>query len=187
MPTDPLTGAYRRAFAAQQLEAALKRSLRRGEPLSVLMIDLDRFKVINDQYGRQAGDKALAAVGSLLRGGLRDTDIVGRYGGDEFIVVLPMTGAAGAMTCAQRLLKRAATLQIETRDDAIPVRVSLGIGTLLPADLEEPIVDRERLMTAIERLIESADRALYAARGTGRAGELPSVRWAEVPDGMRAA
>jgi diguanylate cyclase (GGDEF)-like protein len=81
------------------VESALTREyrLRRGDPLSLLMIDLDKFKGINDQYGHQAGDKALAAVGDLLRIGLRDTDIVGRYGGDEFIRTPPGTCPGGVL------------------------------------------------------------------------------------------
>jgi diguanylate cyclase (GGDEF)-like protein len=179
--TDPLTGTYLRGFATQQLEHAIKRSLRRGDSLSLLMIDLDQFKQVNDQFGHQAGDRALAAVGELLRMGCRDTDIVGRYGGDEFMVILPDTPAAGALIVANRLLARAASLTIDDRGQSIPIRLSVGVGTLAPeGDQSDVRVERERLALAAENLIGSADKALYDAKGSGKAGELPTLKWDEV-------
>ncbi|MEX2584178.1 MAG: diguanylate cyclase [Gemmatimonadota bacterium] len=179
--TDPVTGTYLRGFATQQLEHAIKRSLRRGDPVSLLMVDLDRFKEVNDRYGHQAGDRALAAVGELLHIAVRDTDVVGRYGGDEFMVILPETPAAGALIVANRLLERAANLSVEENGSEIPIRLSVGIGTLLPdADADEIRVDREKLSRAAESLVGSADRALYAAKGTGRAGEQPELSWIQV-------
>jgi diguanylate cyclase (GGDEF)-like protein len=149
--------------------------------LSLLMIDLDRFKSINDQHGHQAGDRALAAVGELLRIGVRDTDVVGRYGGDEFMVILPETPPAGALIAANRLLARAANLYLETEGGSVPVRLSVGIGTLIPDDHhEESWVDREHLTLAAQTLIGSADRALYAAKGSGRAGARSALHWEDV-------
>ena len=178
--TDPLTGTFLRGFATQQLEHSIKRSLRRSESLSLLMIDLDRFKSINDTFGHQAGDRALAAVGDLLRIGVRDTDVVGRYGGDEFMVILPETPAAGAMVVANRLLQRAANLNIEVRGESVPIRLSVGIGTLAPDEVSGEIrIDRAHLALAAESLIGRADKALYSAKGSGTAGEQPEVQWLE--------
>ncbi|MEX2571009.1 MAG: diguanylate cyclase [Gemmatimonadota bacterium] len=184
---DPLTGTYLRGFATQQLEHAIKRSLRRGDPLSLLMIDLDRFKEINDRYGHQVGDRALAAVGELLHIAVRETDVVGRYGGDEFMVVLPETPPVGAQIVANRLLARVAKLTVDAEGTAVPIRLSVGIGTLLAEsdDADGPI-ERDGLTRAADSLIGSADRALYAAKGTGRAGERPPLHWAEVLEPVAA-
>ncbi|HUE97187.1 MAG TPA: diguanylate cyclase [Longimicrobiaceae bacterium] len=177
---DPLTGTYMRGFATQQLEHSIKRSLRRSDPVSLLMIDLDRFKQVNDEYGHQAGDRALAAVGDLLRQTVRDTDVVGRYGGDEFMVILPETPPAGAMIVAERLLARAQSLVVEVEGVSVPIRLSVGIGSLLKDDSEEEgRVEREQITRAAESLVGSADRALYAAKGTGRAGEMPALQWVD--------
>jgi two-component system, cell cycle response regulator len=182
--TDPLTGTYLRGFAIQQLEHSIKRSLRRADPLSLLMIDLDHFKQVNDQHGHPVGDRALAAVGELLRTVIRDTDIVGRYGGDEFLVILPDTAPSGALNVANRILARAATLEVEHAGGAVPIRLSVGVGTLLPeGDDMDARVDKEKLHHAVEALIASADRALYSAKGSGRAGERPVLRWTEATAG----
>ena len=178
--TDPLTGTYMRGFATQQLEHSIKRSIRRSDPVSLLMVDLDRFKQINDDYGHQAGDRALAAVGDLLRLTVRETDIVGRYGGDEFMVILPETSPDGAMIVAERLLTRAGNLSIDVEGTSVPIRLSVGIGSLLQDDPEEEVrVEREQVARVAERLIGTADRALYAAKSSGRAGEMPALKWAE--------
>ena len=178
---DPLTGACVRAFAVQQLRRAVKRSTRRCEPLSVLMIDLDRFKAINDTYGHQAGDRALTAVGTLLRESVRDTDTVGRYGGDEFLVVLPETPATGARIVAERILERMRTLRLTEGVDIIPIRLSIGISTLALTPEEADLLrGAEDLETAAEGLVASADAALYAAKGTGEPGEGRTLQWADV-------
>ena len=178
--TDPLTGVYMRGFATQQLEHSIKRSLRRSDPVSLLMVDLDRFKQVNDQHGHQAGDRALAAVGDLLRLTVRDTDVVGRYGGDEFIIILPETPPEGAMIVADRLLSRAANLAIDVNGVAVPIRLSVGIGSLLQEEPDEEVrVEREQISRAAEQLIGTADRALYAAKASGKAGEMPALRWTD--------
>lgn len=179
--TDFLTGVYVRGFAVQQLQQAIKRSTRRGDPLSLLMIDLDKFKQINDNYGHQLGDRALRAVGELLREAIRETDVVGRYGGDEFMVVLPDTPAVGALTVADRLLQRARTLVLEEDGHTIPICLSVGIATLDASEEEREIaVDQEAMLAAAESLIACADRALYAAKGSRQAGTHPPLVWREI-------
>jgi len=179
---DSLTGAYLRGFAIQQLRHALKRSLRRGDELSLLMIDLDRFKQINDRYGHPAGDRALSTVGRFLCECVRESDIVGRYGGDEFIVILPDTTAAGAAMAAQRLLDRGADLRVEVEGTSIPIHLSVGIGTVsLATDGDEPLLGDDTLVETIaEGLIAHADRALYSAKGTGRPGESTPISWKQL-------
>ena len=184
---DSLTGAYLRGFAIQQLRHALKRSMRRGDDLSLLMIDLDRFKQINDRYGHPAGDRALSIVGRLLCDSVRESDVVGRYGGDEFMVILPDSTAEGALIAANRLLERARSLHVEADGCAIPIHLSVGIGTvsLRDAEPESLGVDGPLLESLADGLIARADRALYQAKGTGRAGESGTFSWRELLDEPR--
>ena len=179
--TDSLTGTYVRGFAIQQLQHSIKRGLRHCVPVSMLMIDLDRFKLINDKYGHQLGDRALRAVGQALRDAVRETDIVGRYGGDEFMVVLPETPASGALIVANRILQRATGILLEEDGATVPVRLSVGIATLQPPEAEtDHFVEAESLESAAEALIASADRALYSAKGSGQTEEPRPVAWDEL-------
>lgn len=185
--TDSLTGVYVRGFAVQQLQQAIKRSMRRNDPLSLLMIDLDKFKQINDTHGHQVGDRALRAVGELLRDGIRETDVVGRYGGDEFMVVLPDTPAAGALIVADRLLHRAASLHVEEEGQVVPIQLSVGIATLETTEEEKDLpVEQDAMLAATESLVACADRALYAAKGSNRAGTLPPLFWREILEPIAA-
>lgn len=179
---DSLTGAYLRGFAIQQLRHALKRSMRRGDDLSLLMIDLDRFKQINDRYGHPVGDRALAMVGRFLCDSVRESDVVGRYGGDEFMVILPDSSAAGAMIASNRLLDNARGLHVEAEGCAVSIHLSVGIGTvsLAAGDSEGLGGDGPPVEMIAEGLIATADRALYAAKGTGRAGEGGTYSWREL-------
>jgi diguanylate cyclase (GGDEF)-like protein len=129
------------------------------QPLSVLVCDVDHFKIVNDTYGHLAGDRVLVSVAGRLRGGLRDTDLVVRYGGEEFVVVLPGALGPAARAVAERL--RAAvgdTLHDAGEGHVIPVTISIGCATHAPAS---------RFPTPAA-LLESADRALYAAKSSGR-------------------
>lgn len=189
---DSLTGAYLRGFAIQQLRHALKRNMRRGDDLSLLMIDLDRFKQINDRHGHLVGDRALATVGRFLCDSVRESDVVGRYGGDEFMVILPDTPAAGAAIAASRLFERARPLHVEAEGCAVPIHLSVGIGTVsLATDEPEKAGDGLLIETLAEGLIACADRALYQAKGTGRAGEGGTFSWhdllGEQPEASSAA
>jgi diguanylate cyclase (GGDEF)-like protein len=176
--TDALTGVYVRAFAVQQLYRTIKQSLRRGASVSLLMIDMDRFKEVNDRYGHQTGDQALRSVGEVLRTAVRETDVVGRYGGDEFMVVLPDTPPAGALIVANRVLQRAEGLSVDFNGTDVPLKLSIGVGAL---EITPEEIDRMAEPDAVERageeLLACADRALYAAKGTGHAGEERPLSW----------
>lgn len=179
--TDSLTGAYVRGFAFQQLQQSIKRTLRHANPLSLLMVDLDRFKQINDQHGHQVGDRALRLVSDVLREAVRETDVVGRYGGDEFMVVLPDTAPAGAMIVANRILQRIANTAVMEEGFAIPIHLSVGIATLQPPAVDPGgLMDTDALSVAAEGLLASADRALYAAKGSGRADKTETLEWEQL-------
>lgn len=150
--TDPLTGVSNRRGAEQALRQELARADRYGGALSVALLDLDRFKERNDHHGHAAGDAALVAVVSALRAGLRSTDVIGRWGGDELLVVTPDTSPADARRSAERWRRTIAELGLV----AGPGRVttSIGLATHQPGD-------------SLDTLLARADRALYAAKALG--------------------
>ncbi|WP_052664692.1 GGDEF domain-containing protein [Nitriliruptor alkaliphilus] len=150
--TDPLTGVSNRRGAEQALRQALARADRYGGALSVALLDLDRFKARNDHHGHAAGDAALVAVVSALRADLRTTDLIGRWGGDELLVVTPDTSPADARRSAERWRRTIAELGLA----AGPARVttSVGLATHQPGD-------------SLDTLLARADRALYAAKALG--------------------
>ncbi len=153
---DALTGLLNRRAAQEALEDELQRSRRLGEPFSVLMIDADHFKSINDVQGHAAGDRALQHLGTLLSAQMRDIDRVGRWGGEEFIVVLPGTPLAQAQEVAERLRERTQSLPPRWQDRAVPLTVSLGVSQWAgPSD-------------ELAVLMARADAALYRAKANGR-------------------
>ena len=155
--TDGLTRTYNHRYFQMRLEDELKRCKRYRLPLSMLIIDVDHFKAINDQYGHASGDAVLRDMGTLLRQCMRDTEIVARWGGEEFGVLLPQTSAEQAYIAAERL-----RVSVETRDfrsvDGQPIRVTISLGLA-----GYPVNG-----AAHSELIEAADRALYAAKRGGR-------------------
>ena len=153
--TDGLTGLLNRRATEERLEAELSRSARHQVRTSIALIDLDRFKLINDTLGHAAGDRYLVHVGDLLRRHVRALDIAGRLGGDEFLVILPMTSATEAKVFAGRF--RAA---LETFNQAHP---EFGMSTVSIGLAEAP-----RDGTAVATLLAAADAALYRAKGAGR-------------------
>jgi diguanylate cyclase (GGDEF)-like protein len=161
--TDGLTGlANRRAFDSALL-AEMRRARRARQPLSLLLIDIDRFKTLNDRLGHQAGDRCLAAVATVLAETVRDiTDTVARYGGEEFAVILPFTDTAGAAAVAEKLRASVEALAWEAiHGQPAALTVSIGGATLRPDADAEREVDPSRLIAA-------ADAALYRAKSEGR-------------------
>lgn len=154
---DPLTGLYNRRFADEMLEREFARADRTGAPLSVLMLDLDHFKRFNDSYGHEGGDIALRQVGAFLRQACRASDVPARFGGEEFLIILPGTEPAAALRRAEEIRDGIAALPLrETRPDLPRITASLGVASY-PAPIADPT-----------QLIAAADRALYAAKGAGR-------------------
>ncbi len=149
--TDKLTRVGNRAAFDQRLAEEISRSTRYGSPLSLLLIDVDRFKNFNDSFGHQAGDAALQAVANALRC-TRPSDFLARYGGEEFAVLLPTTGYEGACILAERMRKAVAAATVEGRQ----VTVSIGASTLALDGSDGSL------------LVAAADKALYAAKQAGR-------------------
>jgi diguanylate cyclase (GGDEF)-like protein len=161
---DGKTGLLNAAAWHVQAERALQRSKRRDGPPGVLVLDLDHFKAVNDTHGHLAGDQVLSAVAGVLRDEVRERDLVGRFGGEEFVVMLAGLGGQGSVemeAVAERIRRRVADLRVEipTPDGPLTVRgLSVSVGCAVMPDGGAELRD----------LLEVADRALYAAKGAGR-------------------
>lgn len=154
--TDPLTGAFNRRALSDIAEREWARAIRHGHPLSLLTIDIDHFKRINDRFGHAVGDDVLKALVQSLQGTIRTEDCLGRVGGEEFVILFPDTNATGARAMAERLKGQLAELCPQTGGMDIPFTVSIGATECHPA--------RETLADALKR----ADGALYRAKEAGR-------------------
>jgi len=128
---DPLTGVYNRRFGLQRLTEEFGRSIRSSDPLGVLMLDLDHFKAVNDTYGHVVGDRVLQTVVFAVRQVLREGDVLMRYGGEEFVIVLPGAGRDDLVQMAERVRRAVSEAEIIEAGQRIPVTVSIG-GSGLP-------------------------------------------------------
>ena len=155
--TDPLTGLWNYRYLRIGLDHEIERASRFRRPLALLMLDLDKFKQVNDQYGHQVGDAVLVELASRMRAAGREVDVLARYGGEEFVVVLPETDASGAAHAASRLgaVIRAAPFCADT-DHPLPITMSIGVA-VFPGN-----------GSTAGPLLRSADDALYAAKDAGR-------------------
>jgi diguanylate cyclase (GGDEF)-like protein len=158
--TDALTGLRNRRSMTRDALREVYRVHRSGSPLTAIMIDLDRFKETNDRYGHEAGDAVLAAVAQVLRENLRDIDLSARWGGEEFLVLLPDTDLAVAGIVAERLRRSLADFVVAVGADHVSVTASFGVSTLC-----QVIPGPE---AALAELIRKSDQALYRAKEAGR-------------------
>jgi diguanylate cyclase (GGDEF)-like protein len=165
---DALTGLLNRRAIDEAMSAESQRARRLGVPFTVLMLDIDHFKSINDVHGHAAGDRALQHLATLFTSQMRDIDRVGRYGGEEFVVVLPGTPLQQALQLAQRLREKVEALPVMWRDAPLPVTVSIGLA--------EWQGDRDNLSALLAR----ADAALYHAKHHGRNRVVSD--WAELDE-----
>jgi diguanylate cyclase (GGDEF)-like protein len=155
--TDPLTGANNRRRYNEISERELTRCKRYQHPLCVLMLDADHFKKVNDTYGHDAGDRVLKALASVCVRELRDVDVLGRFGGEEFTVTLPETTIETAMEAAERLRQALAETRVPL-DDGQEITFTVSIGAASLHDPDEKLAD----------LLNRADQALYQAKQGGR-------------------
>ena len=154
--TDALTKAFTRRHFFVRYEEELRRSADLHLALSVLMIDIDDFKKFNDTYGHLVGDAILRKVADVIRGSCREIDLIGRFGGEEFTVALPMTNKDGALFAAERIRKSIETCVIKAFDEKVSVTVSIGVASY-PYDA-----------STNQELIDKADWALYRSKRTGK-------------------
>ena len=152
---DPLTDTGNRVAMDQTLQREIDMSRRHLQPLSLLMLDIDHFKRINDTHGHSAGDEVLKAVAASIKGQLRNVDMVFRYGGEEFLILLSNTGREAAAMVGERLRFATQTREYLADGKSIELTVSLGCSTLLPGE-------------SAESLLRRADSALYVAKREGR-------------------
>jgi diguanylate cyclase len=153
---DSLTGLFNRRYLEGTLERELARCKREGAPLTMLLLDIDHFKLVNDTYGHQAGDEVLRVFARALQESARAEDIVCRYGGEEFLLVLPKMPWSIARGRATQLLELFRRTTVSFESLRIPVTTSIGIAA---------VPDHA---TSVENLIRCADQALYRAKSTGR-------------------
>jgi two-component system cell cycle response regulator len=156
--TDVLTGlANLRAFRSR-LDDEVRRARRYGTPLTCIMADMDHLKPVNDAFGHAAGDRAIASVADVLRSQLRATDLGARYGGDEFVLLLPHTSAGDGRILAERLCQRLTGADLRVGDRKVSLRTSFGVAELDPEEGPDDAA----------ALVRHADEALYAAKRSGR-------------------
>jgi diguanylate cyclase (GGDEF)-like protein len=154
--TDAVTQLYSRRHFTTQVQAEVERSNRHGSALSILMVDIDKFKRVNDTWGHNAGDVVLRSVAHVCKDSLRLNDLVGRWGGEEFAVALPETGLREAEVVAERLRRAVDEMTVPVGSDMARVTVSVGVACL------------NAETSTLEALVDSADRALYNAKQAGR-------------------
>src|SRR5437762_2839412 len=157
---DTLTGLFNRGYVIEKLDSEINRAVRHGSPMALMMLDIDHFKNINDTFGHNVGDQVLQWVGKTLRDSCRVYDVPGRYGGEEFCVVLPETRIGNTTVVAERIRNRLELSELTFGDSKVNVTASFGIAGLdsVPEDgLVSPAA-----------LIDRADRALCCAKNRGR-------------------
>lgn len=153
---DGLTGCFNRTHALELIDVELRRARRSHAPLSLIMFDIDHFKDINDRYGHLCGDAVLASVGVVMRDQLRGSDLKCRYGGEEFVALLPETPLEGAKQVAESLRRALNDLRIDWKTERVQVTASFGLTAALPAELD------------LNAFLGRADAALYRAKEDGR-------------------
>ncbi len=159
--TDQLTGAYNRRYIMREIEQELAIAIRHGLPLSIIMIDIDHFKNVNDNHGHQVGDEVLKEIVQVLSASIRTSDLLGRYGGEEFIVIAPLTGLQEALVLAERLRETVNKWPFETTYGFLKLTISLGVVTF---DGKDDAFSGSLL----DDLLVMADSEMYKAKAMGR-------------------
>lgn len=163
--TDNLTGLDNRSQVLEKLKGEIARSDRNGAPLSILILDIDFFKRVNDEHGHMTGDDVLVASTARCAAQLRNIDMFGRLGGEEFLIVLPGTGTDEAAAAAERIRKCFTTAPIQTEKGPFPITVSIGLTTYTPSTER---LEEHNPESITRSLLLHADLALYQAKSEGR-------------------
>src|SRR5437870_1053226 len=162
--TDDLTHLYNSRHLNRVLRKETKRASRSGRPLSLLFIDLDGFKGVNDTHGHLCGSKALCEAAAVIRGSARETDVVARFGGDEFAIILPDTGSEGAFAVGARVRDKIAVHKFLASDGLdIHLTASVGVATL------------PDVAASSEELVQAADKAMYQVKESGKNGIVAAI------------
>jgi diguanylate cyclase (GGDEF)-like protein len=157
--TDDLTGINNHRSLMHLAVREFKVAMRYRQPLSMMFFDIDFFKQVNDTFGHAMGDQALIHTLETVRAELRETDLIGRYGGDEFVILLPQTSAQEALPLAERIRASIADMRLDTGKGPLSLAISIGIAES---------IDDALLPDTVESLLSRADQALYAAKQAGR-------------------
>jgi diguanylate cyclase (GGDEF)-like protein len=163
--TDDLTSLYNSRYLNQVLRRESKRASRSGRPLSLLFLDLDGFKSVNDRHGHLCGSRALVEAASVIRRCARETDVPARFGGDEFALVLPDTGSEGAVAVGERVRERISAYSFLKASDGLDIHLTASVGVATLPDVA----------TSAEELIKAADTAMYRVKAQGKNGVLLAV------------
>jgi len=155
--TDTLTGIANYRYFVQSLEQEIERTQRSGQPTTLMMIDIDYFKKVNDQWGHEIGNQALIHISQLLQKTVRKLDIPCRYGGEEFAVILPNTNLGASLPVAERIRAVVEETPLDVDGEKLSMTISLGIATYFEQD-----------EISVEELVREADRYLYEAKASGR-------------------
>lgn len=155
--SDALTGLYNYRYFNQTLPLEIERTYRSGQPMALILLDIDHFKQFNDQWGHELGNQALTHVAQLINITVRKLDMACRFGGEEFVVILPNTDLAQAVSVAERLRTMIATTPLEAMAQSIPLTVSLGVDEY-----------RTQLVESPEGFLRRVDNWLYQAKKAGR-------------------
>ena len=162
--TDPLTGALNRAGIMSHLEQEFQRAHRNLQPVAVLMIDIDHFKFVNDQYGHLVGDVVLQNLISNLQRSVREIDSIGRFGGEEFLVILPDTSTEQASATAERIRKAVEQSTCAYADEKeVKITISIGVAVYNPHEF-----DLQKSQNRLQEYIRQSDLAMYKAKNSGR-------------------
>lgn len=154
---DPVTNTYNKSFLLQRLSDEFAFSHRQNQPLSLLMIDIDYFKMINDNYGHLAGDKVLRDVCASIKKTIRSDDVFCRYGGEEFVIIMRNTDCQAAVNLAERIRKKVEGLEIQYEDQSVRVTISCGVSSLKDKNFSDYV-----------GMLSEVDNYLYKAKGAGR-------------------
>ncbi len=158
---DPLTGLYNRRYLNERLPQEIVRAYRYDRSISLIMLDIDHFKEVNDRYGHHVGDRVLQGCADCINGSVRnEVDWLARYGGEEFVLVLPETDLTGSLAVAERLRRIVGSMVTRLNDREIRITASFGVAAIPP--------NRHKSVCTAETLIEQADRCLYEAKREGR-------------------
>jgi diguanylate cyclase (GGDEF)-like protein len=171
--TDELTGYFNRRHIVSRLEEEISRGMRYGSPLSVVLVDIDHFKRVNDTFGHLAGDRVLQAVADLFRSKLRESDLIGRFGGEEFLLILPHTDLMGAEAFCHRLRDHVEKQAIAVGEQTVHITASFGLASV------------SRDSDTWQKLLRVADRNLYRAKSLGRnrvIAEVETIDTVPIPD-----